>query len=467
MTAIFNKQFWLIFGTLVLVELASASAFFYWPLAVVCCILIFVATVYLALQSLEWGIYLALTEAVVGGFGYLFFVPLGNFKLSIRLIIFAAVILAWVIQLIKKRSWSEFKNKYFMALLPFIGCIVLGLILALVAGRNLKDIFLDVNNYLYLGLILPAIFSRPKLESIVKIILAGSWLLAFKTTLVLLFFSRHWAVLHDDFYNLIRETGIGEITLITDPLYRIFFQSHFYNLVALILALALLLFIVNDRRQKWLLGLTVWINFFILLIGQSRTFWLAGALGILLLAAFLIKEKRASKIIWLITGLAACLLTGHLALNAVIGDFSINLFYSRLNQGDSMAGVSSRSAQIAPALAAIAKAPLFGQGFNTSITYNSSDPRNRNSANPEGVYTTDALELGYLDIALKMGILGLLAYGYFLLLLLLKLYQKSVEDYRLIGLTIGLVMLLAIHMLTPYLNHPLGISYLIVLVSLL
>lgn len=464
---IFNKQFWQILAVFLALEALSAIAYFYSPLALIFTVVIFALTLFLTWRKLEWGIYIALAEAVVGGFGYLLFIPIGNFKLSLRLIIFVAVMLAWLISLIKNRQLINFKNKYFLALLPFTACLILAIILALVAGRNLKDIFLDANNYLYLALILPAIFSHPKLETVIRIILAGSWVVAIKTSLVLFLFSRQIANLHDQFYNLIRNTGIGEIAIINEPLFRIFFQSHFYNLIALILALALLLFTVKARKQQWLLALTVWLNFLALLISQSRTFWLAGILGVLLLVAYLIKEKLATKVIPLLLGLLVCLISGHLALNVLIGDFSINLFYSRLNEGNSEAGVSSRGAQIGPAITEIAKAPVFGQGFNKAITYNSTDPRNRNSANPEGIYTTDALELGYLDIALKMGILGLLAYGYFLLLLLLKIYQKSVEDYRLIGLTIGLVMLLAIHILTPYLNHPLGISYLVVLVALL
>ena len=467
MDSFFDRKFWLLLSTFILIEIASAVAFFVSPLAVVFSLLIFVAVLWLSLIKLEWGMVIVLMELVVGGLGYLFALPIGDFSLSIRLIIFVAVMLAWLISLIKNRNLKPLQNKYLYALLPFLGCLILALVLALLTGRPFAGIYSDANNYLFLFLLLPALYSRLKLETVVKVILAGSWLTALKTATVLFLFSHHIFVLHDGFYKLIRDTGVGEIALISEPLFRIFFQSHFYNLIALFLALGLLFFIAGNRWQKVLLGLTVWLNCLVLLISQSRTFWLTAIVGLIIFAGWLIVQKKPKQIFSLLLLLAGCLISGHLVLNLLIGDFNINLFYSRLNEGNATAGVSSRSAQIAPALATIIKSPIIGSGFNQTITYKSSDPRIKNNANPEGIYTTDALELGYLDIALKMGILGLLSYALFLLTLLFNLYQKSAMDKRLIGVLIGLLVLLMIHALTPYLNHPLGIGYLIVIVALL
>lgn len=463
MTNIFTKQFYCIFLFFIIAEIASVAAFFYQPIEFFCCCFIFAFTLVLTSKKLEWGIYLALAELTVGGLGYLFFLPIGDFKLSIRLVIFSAVMSAWLIKSIKNKDFDQFKNRALLWLMPLSICLIVALIQALAYQRPLGAIFLDANNYLYLALIFPVLASRLKLENIIRIILAGSAFLALKTAVVLALFSRQVFVLHDGFYRLIRDTRVGEITLISDPLFRIFFQSHFYNLIAIFLALPLLYLTQLARRERLLLMAGLWLNFLALLISQSRTFWLAGLGGLVLFFGYLIWQKISSKkILSCLLLIAVSIITAHLMINLLIGDFSVNLFYSRLNEGNAGAGISSRSAQVKPAWEQIKQSPLIGWGFNKTITYNSSDPRIKTEINPAGLYTTDALELGYLDIWLKMGLLGLLAYGLFLFYSLFNLYQKTAVDYRLLGLLLGLIVLIAIHALTPYLNHPLGIGYLLI-----
>lgn len=465
---IFDRSFVYLLIVFCGLEIASELAFFYPTLAVFFSLLIFISVFILTLIKTEWGIYIALVELIIGGLGYLFFLPLGDFRLSIRLLIFTAVMLAWLIKTIKNKDFKILINKYLLSLLPFIVCLLMALFQAFIYDRPWADIYTDANNYLFLFLILPAISSRIKLEKTTQIILAGSIWLAFKTALVLFLFSHNIFLLHDPFYKLIRDTGIGEIALINFPLFRIFFQSHFYNLLAVLIIIPLLFLNKPNRTEKIFFISAFWFNILALLISQSKTFWLAGVGGLLLFLIYLIWQKAGIKrIISLLFLIVGSIVTAHLMINLIITDFKINLFYSRLNYSDATVGVSSRSAQIRPALEQIKQASIIGWGFNKTITYNSDDPRIKNETNPEGVYATDALELGYLDILLKMGILGLFAYSWFLIFSLFNLYKKSAVDYRLIGFVIGLIGLVFIHALTPYLNHPLGIGYLIIIVALL
>ena len=95
-----------------------------------------------------------------------------------------------------------------------------------------------------------------------------------------------------------------------------------------------------------------------------------------------------------------------------------------------------------------------------------SDPRIV-ASNATGKYTTYALEWGWLDIWLKLGLFGFLAY----LLLIGKIlksgfmFLENSEDAKkrniTLGLVIGLIVIMCVNIFTPYLNHPLGIAYLI------
>jgi len=115
----------------------------------------------------------------------------------------------------------------------------------------------------------------------------------------------------------------------------------------------------------------------------------------------------------------------------------------------------------------IKKAPLLGFGYGKTITYKSSDPRVLQN-NPDGQYSTYAFEWGYLSLWLKFGILGLLTY---LTLFLTAIYRgllKWRQGNNLAGvLSLGLLVLLVVNFFTPYLDHPLGIGYLLLTISLI
>ena len=82
--------------------------------------------------------------------------------------------------------------------------------------------------------------------------------------------------------------------------------------------------------------------------------------------------------------------------------------------------------------------------------------------NPNGEIRTFAFEWGYLDLLLKLGLAGFLAYLWFVA----KIFQKGFavpQGDRLLaaGFLGGLTALAVLNVTTPYLNHPLGIGYLI------
>ena len=104
--------------------------------------------------------------------------------------------------------------------------------------------------------------------------------------------------------------------------------------------------------------------------------------------------------------------------------------------------------------------PISGQGFGATVTYTSRDPRIlENEAS--GLYTTYAFEWGYLDIWLKIGFLGLIAY---LFLMYKIIYTNIVAGLKsdgeiYLGIAASCLFLAIVNIFTPYLNHPLGIGF--------
>jgi len=128
------------------------------------------------------------------------------------------------------------------------------------------------------------------------------------------------------------------------------------------------------------------------------------------------------------------------------------------------AGASSRWQLLPPLWQEIKQAPIMGQGFGATVTYLTSDPRVL-AASPSGVYTTYAFEWGWLDVWLKLGILGLLAY----LILFAKIIFAGLKINTALSLSLtgGLIILAAVNIFSPYVNHPLGIGYLLIAAAMM
>jgi O-antigen ligase len=190
------------------------------------------------------------------------------------------------------------------------------------------------------------------------------------------------------------------------------------------------------------------------LIGQSRSFWVGLIAALIVLIIYLLKDKLAWRVWLKFIGLAVMSVTaGLLIMTALVklpGLGAWNALSQRTNLDES--AVASRWNLIPKLWQAIKVSPIVGQGFGKTITYQSSDPRVLEQS-ADGTYETYAFEWGWLDLWLKMGILGILTY----LLLLIKLIRTSLTQKQ-IGLALCLIALATVHFFTPYLNHPLGLG---------
>ena len=127
----------------------------------------------LSCKKISYGFYLLLIELLIGSKGYLFFLNLGDFKISLRIILFVAVLTAWLFQMIKNKSsifsqdinpLEKVLDKNYLTIDKKITVSFLLLCLLVLIGglsgflhNQFHDWFFDLNGWLYL-LLWPVFF---------------------------------------------------------------------------------------------------------------------------------------------------------------------------------------------------------------------------------------------------------------------------------------------------------------------
>jgi len=436
-----------------------------------------------AARNLPLGVSLLLLELVVGSFGYLLSFKLGGLTLSLRHVLFlgACSILVW--RLVTQHKFSLFTagglRWWYLGALSALG---FGSAVALLHGRGLTDFFLDLNRYFYL-LLFPLWLEAYRDERTwryVKLLVppALTWL-ALKTVVALYLFSHLTPEYTLGFYQWFRQTGFGEITYVSGTFFRIFSQSQVYAALGTTLGFAWL-WASLQRPREWFyrLGcyLFLWLNLVTLLSSLSRSFWLGSAVawGLVLLPALVKRRAHLGQYLhYLSTSVCLTLAALGLIISVTqvawplppLSSLNASLFANRLAQGE--AASSSRLALLPPLSRAILQHPLVGSGFGATVTFHSLDPRIvRGTAGGSGLTTTSAFEWGYLDLWLKLGLIGLLGYlGFFCYGLgpAARAWWRGTPTGS--ALALAALALLVVNITTPYLNHPLGIGALMALVA--
>ncbi|MDP3971191.1 MAG: O-antigen ligase family protein [bacterium] len=462
---------------LLALELVSWLGYNYEQFRNISLIVIVVLILVISIKKLEYGVYAIIAELVVGSHGYMLSIPIGSFNLSLRLALFLVVMLAWLIDVARSKKIYFFHSQFWKWYVALITFLIIGVLVGYLMGNDLSNIFFDWNGYLFIGLIFPftqAIRHREQILKIIMVVFAGITILAMQTLLILFLFSHQTSFQHylPALYQWIRDFRIGEITLKDNGFYRIFFQSHIYVIYALLLSLSFLL-----KKFRWEYFIFLEISITLIFLSYSRSFWVAILITLCGLALFLIVKYRISlkKVSLLYASMLLLFCVGYLLVLGVVnvslpggsgsGVGATSLLTERTQDPTAEAGGGSRMALIKPLLEKNLEHPLLGSGFGTTVTYATQDQRALEN-NPDGMYTTYAFEWGYLDMWLKLGVAGTAVYGILILLLIVRGYEiattESLADRNIVfGIVFGLIALVVIHALTPYLNHPLGIGWLL------
>ena len=250
------KKSGLILLAITIIELLSFGAYFYSLLKLIGAILIAVITLYLTIRNLENGLLILFAELIIGSKGHLF--ELGS--ISIRMIIFAIIMLAYLIKLFNKEERQrlvlqikEFKaTKYLIVLASFI---LLALLAAFYNHNNLSNIFVDFNAWLFFLLIFPilSVYYQAKTEVYerLKTVAVASFVWLGVETFIILYIFTHNLGIISDLYLWLRRTGVAEITPTLGSWPRIFIQSQIYAAIVLVMIPFL-------KRRSWLLIILAW-----------------------------------------------------------------------------------------------------------------------------------------------------------------------------------------------------------------
>ncbi len=432
-----------------------------------------------SLYKLEYGVYAIIAELAIGSQGYILSTTIGGFNVSIRLGIFLVVMIAWGIAVAREKRIYFFQSslwKWYVALITFLA---IGVFIGYVNGNSVSNIFFDWNGYLFFGMVLPltqAIRNEAQVRKLITVLFAGVTVLAIQTLTILFLFSHgeFFRYYLSDIYKWVRDFRIGEITLQESGFYRVFFQSHIYVVFALLLSLALLV-----KHWAWEYVLVLGVSTTLVFLSYSRSFWVAIIVTLGFVAIYLLWKERIkfSKVLKLYLSIVVLFIAGYVFVLGVIniplssdagsGVSAGSLLTERTQDPTEDAGGGSRMALLRPLVDKNLEHPLLGSGFGTTVTYATQDQRALEN-NADGLYTTFAFEWGYLDLWLKLGIAGTAVYIVILWLLftngmrISSALTVSTDRYIVMGIMFGVVALGLIHALTPYLNHPLGIGWIVV-----
>lgn len=430
----------------------------------------------LAYRNLSVALLIAFFEALTFGHGRLFAVDVAGFSISLRMAIFGAIMAATVI------AYARGNRPRFTADMWPLVLVVIALVVAQGVGFAAQPFGAaldDGNGYWSLAYVVPAsmiVWGQEQKRRALVMFSASAAVLAGMTIAAWFAFTHLDAAGIGRLYTFVRDARLFEVTLLSgdafaatlgtfDWYFRVFGPSQIVVPAWLLLFSALAFSSDKGLRVRtFAASVPMWAAF---LMSGSRSFMLAFAVAAA--AAFCVSVWRwgSVKKVATFTGLTAVAVTAALAVMWTLvvvpprPDIRNSPFY-RGDDGDIRnLAVSSRWNLLTPLLEEIAASPIAGQGFGASLTYISDDPRIR-AINPDGRYTTYRFEWGVFDIWLKMGILGLLGFVWWTASLVRRGIALVIagDEHAWLGVGVAAVVLFffGVHVFTPFLNHPIGLT---------
>lgn len=471
-----NKYFIITFLGLIIMDVVFFFAHQFYVFGIITFISLAIAIIYLISKDVKWAIYLSFLELFVGSQGRLISVGIFGFSLSLRILIFIIAFIAGIIYLYKQNKLDFIKSKYVWFYVLYILILIFSVLVALYNKTKLSNIFFDINNFLFF-LILPIYYQIIKdkkvLINLFYIFTGASLFFSLKTILVFYLFSQQFGFIdYTTFYKWLRDTRVGEITKMNDHFYRIFFQSQIYLMISFLINSVVLMTSKLAKQDKIFFYILSILNLSAIIVSFSRSYWLGIVIAFIFLFFILVFQKQKINIIFL----KYIKLFGAVVLSVLLIFVLLKIPNTHINFADMLSGrvsdgdasSNSRMELLRPMLGDIKNSPIIGYGMGHEISYYSLDPRNKNSLNPTGLTRTYSFEWGWLSFWLKMGILGLLFY----IILGLKITLDSVRLIKVnnvifVSLLLSFLAVLVVHIFSPYLDHPLGLGFLIIVICII
>lgn len=365
------------------------------------------------------------------------------------------------------RVWPRLQaSRLFLPLAAIFLAVVWGVIRGLWLGHGLGTVVADANAYAFILAVPLALdlFRRLEDRALLWEVAWGAALwLAVKSLALLYLFSHDFGPWLVDLYQWQRKFGLTEITRLGETAWhRVFAASDIFLLPVFVLGV----FRSWVNGWRWRFGTVILAAALVLSFSRSFALGLVAGAFVLIVALTwrhslswrLTIRTAAVAVTSLLAGLLLLLILVVLPLPTSRGGFDAALFGSRLSADD--AAVTSRWNLLTPLWRGIGTHPLAGSGFGATVTYRSDDPR-LISLFPGGVVTTGAVEWQYLEIWLKLGLPGLLAFAWLIIAVLRRLWadlprgEKKCPDMPGTAFMV-FVAFVVLNVFTPYWNHPLG-----------
>ncbi len=477
------------YGLLISLILYISSIFlFHSYLSLYVLLILILAALLISLRKLEYGLYFAFLELFITSHGHLITVEVFSFPLSLRMAIFIGVMLAWLLTVIlrSERASDEGSPRFNIHdqrlkwYLPLFLAILIGAISGIISN-DLTSVFQDGNGYLFILYLLPVLsvqWDNKKLNNLLQILTAGVVWTIFVTYILLYIFSHFGTSILSVVYLFVRDSRVAEVTRMIGDFHRVFLQSHFFVVIfGFILSSQ---FLVGQKFcSRWMDYLLFGSVIAIFILSLSRSFWVGAFVAVLAFLLFAFKTNRLSKkeifsyfSKHVLASITAVVIICFVVLVPIpsqkIDSGALSDLFKDRAQGMDDAGISSRWKLLTPMLDLVKERPIFGNGFGQTVTFENDDPRAR-SISPDGTWTTFAMEWGWVELWLKMGILGPLAFLYLFYHLFKQLSYYFWTERSWIGLSLiaSLTFLYATHTFSPYLNHPIGLGFLLFVTAFL
>ncbi len=462
--------------------LSFATIFTSWPNTIAVCA-VGVIIFWLAWKRPTIAMGAMILELLIGSKGYLLQFGGWPSSISLRIVMTGAFFAGWLLNFLLHGDIRDLVRR-FKGREAYLFLFVL-IAFATIRGVLLGNTFAmsDANAWADWALLFPVLdiswrYRKTIRKDIVPVFWVAIFWLAAETLILEYIFSHGFTLLSHPFYLWVRRTGVGEVTLMTANVFRIFMQSYVYAVAAWLVAVAWWMTrstistnVVGSRRYNlsivyrtikkpawWVMTACT----MIIVMSLSRSFWIGSFIGFVGLCVFLIVSKR---MVWTrLWGPIFAGIAGIVALIAVLAfpippvpyANMVQLFGQRTN----LSGAAAVSRwNLLPVLdKKIVEHPFLGSGFGATVTYKTDDPRILTD-HPNGMYTTYAFEWGWLAHWVKFGILGIPLIAYLLFSLGFRIWKLKDPLWLRTGAVAALTALAVVHIFTPYLNHPLGFLY--------
>lgn len=415
-------------------------------------------------------------ELFVGGGGRL--IDFG--VLSIRQVLFLLVLLTFVYRIVKEKGYLDQKvntlirfNPVTIGVYALIAWFIASAAIGFMNGHPISIIVMDFLRVAYVAVYFPLAYyisnERFTLNRIITLLKYSALAVAIFTITVDLLGKTVFAA---DFYPFyVFMNTIMNDDLFFRPSNSVFYKSHFFVLIGLILSLNQLL---NKNYRKLDIAIVI-LSSISIIWSETRGFLLAFMLGVLMIIILDVKvivdpiKGLSSKIKKLVQSqqfikkLVMCVVvlvsvpfmykymtlerfevatvqhssnTPEVEEQPEVNDVSVNARMEFI--------VASKDILVQP------KNLIFGIGYGSEVAGR-----------------TDGLEMSFLDILVEQGMIGLAIWCFLFLIIYLNYYSAYKKGQKLFTIDISLLSafigVLLLTNINPYINNPIGISFFLIM----